>query len=200
MRHSSTEIPSEPVDAGVAANNRLTALTGALLLVLLALLGITVLDVRQLLPQHFLLGFVLVPPVLLKMGSTGYRFVRYYSGDSRYRDAGPPSWFMRLIAPVVVLSTIVVFATGIELWLFGLRFGSAWVVAHKASFFVWIAATGIHVLAHLGRTADATSEELSSKPPAALTRRSLVLGSLVVGVVVALATLAYPSPFIFLDD
>ena len=190
----------QPADPDVAANRRLTALTGALLFALLGLLGITILDVRQLLPQHLLVGFVLVPPTLLKMGSSGHRFVRYYAGDRRYRQAGPPALFMRLLAPVVVLSTIAVFVTGIELWLFGLRFGSQWVGAHRASFFVWIAATGIHVLAHLGRTADATTEELSSTPEGAVTRRSLVIGSLVTGVVIAAATLVYPSPFIFFNE
>lgn len=187
-------------DPEIAANSRLTALSGALLFVLLALLGVTVLDVRQLLPQHFLIGFVLVPPLLLKMASTGYRFLRYYLGDPRYRRAGPPPLLLRLLAPFVVVTSIAVFATGIELWLFGLRYGSEWVAYHKASFVLWLVATGAHVLAHLGRTADATAEELSSTPPRALTRRSLVLGSLVAGVVVALATLAYPSPFLSFND
>ena len=190
----------EPADPGVAANLRLTALTGGLLVILLALLGITVLDVHQLLPQHFLLSFLVIPPLLLKSASTGYRFVRYYAGDPRYRAAGAPPLLMRLVGPVVVLSTIAIFATGIELWLFGLRFGSEWVGAHKLSFLVWIIATGAHVLAHLGRTADATVQELSSKPPGAITRRSLVIGSLVAGVVIAAATLLYPSPFIFFSD
>ncbi len=197
---SSIQPAGKSIDPEVANNNRLTALTGALLFVLLALLGITILDVQQNLPQHFLLGFVLVPPTLLKMGTTGRRFMRYYAGDRRYEAAGPPPLFMRLLAPIVVLSTVVVFATGIELWLFGLRFGSEWVGAHKASFFVWIAATGLHVLGHLGRTADTVTAELSSTPPAAFTRRSLVIGSLVVGAAIAAASLVYPSPFIFPND
>lgn len=74
-------------ESGVIANARLTALSGGLLLVLLALMGITVLSVRRLLPEHFLLGFLLLPPLALKLASTGYRFARYYSGDSQYRSA-----------------------------------------------------------------------------------------------------------------
>lgn len=58
---------SESSDPGVTANERLTALTGALLVVLLALMGVTVLSVRPLLPEHFLLGFLLIPPVALKV-------------------------------------------------------------------------------------------------------------------------------------
>jgi len=187
--------------AGVAANARLTSLTGALLIVLLGLMGITVLSVRELLPQHFLLGFLLIPPLALKMASTGYRFVRYYTGDPKYRQAGPPAPWLRLLGPLVILSTIAVFVTGLELWYFGLRFGSWWVGAHKLSFMVWLPLTGIHVLGHLGQTADAAAAELSSSPTAkAMTRRSLVVGSLVAGAVLAVASLTYASPFIFFRD
>lgn len=193
MRH-------EAVAPGVAANERLTALTGVLLLVLLAAMGVTVLRVKQLLPEHFLLGFLLIPPLLLKAASTGYRFVKYYSGAPAYRRAGPPEWPMRLLSPVVTLLTVALFVTGLELWLFGLRFGSIWIAAHKWSFILWLPALGVHVLWHLGRTAAATGEELSSAPRAALSRRSLVVGSLVVGVALALATLSYHTPFISFGD
>jgi hypothetical protein len=67
---------------GAAGNERLTAMTGAILLVLLAAEGVTILFRRQLLTAHFFIGMMLVGPVLLKMGSTSYRFVRYYTGPS----------------------------------------------------------------------------------------------------------------------
>lgn len=194
-RHSESAAP------GVVANERITSLTGALLLVLLGLLGITVLSVRSLLPQHFLLGFLVIPPLVLKMTSTGYRFVRYYTGDPRYRKAGPPQLLMRLTAPIVVLATLAIFVTGLELWFFGLRFGSVWVEAHKWSFMVWLPATGLHVLGHLARTGRAAAEEFSSSPSGdPKTRRALVVGSLVAGVVLAIASLTYSSPFIFFRD
>ena len=187
--------------SGVAANERLTSLTSGLLLVLLGLLAITVLSVRSLLPQHFLLGFLVIPPVALKMASTGYRFVRYYTGDPAYRSAGPPQVFMRLLAPIVVVSTVAIFATGFELWFFGLRFGSIWVEAHKLSFTVWGPATGVHVLGHLNRTGRAAAAEFSSSPFArSMSRRSLVVGSLIAGVVLALVSLTYATPFIFFGD
>ncbi len=188
-------------ESGVAANERLTALTGGVLIVLLALIGITVLSVRRLLPEHFLLGFLLIPPVAVKLASTGYRFGRYYTGDSQYRRAGPPQLFMRLIGPVVVISTVAVFATGTELWLFGLRFGSIWVEAHKLSFMVWLPATAIHVLGHLSRTSQVAAEEISATVSrGTIMRRSLLVGSLVAGVVLAAASLTYATPFIFFRD
>jgi hypothetical protein len=186
---------------GVMANERMTSLTGGLLLVLLALIGVTVLSVRNLLPLHFLLGFLVIPPLALKMATTGYRFMRYYTGDPQYRRAGPPQLLMRLLAPIVVASTVVLFATGLELWLFGLRFGSVWVEAHKLSFMVWLPAVGLHVLGYVSRSGRAVAEEVSSSPPpSAATRRALVVGSLVTGVVLAIASLTYASPFIFFGD
>jgi hypothetical protein len=199
-----SEISREHLDTappGVAANERLTSLTGVLLLILLGLLLLTVLSVRRFLPQHFLLGFLVIPPLALKMASTGYRFVRYYTGDPPYRIAGPPQLFMRLLAPIVVVSTLVLFATGFELWFFGLQYGSVWIEAHKLAFMVWLPAVGVHVLGYLSRTGRAAMEEVSSSALAgALTRRSLVVGSLVAGVVLAIVSLTYSSPFIFFRD
>lgn len=69
-------------------NERLTAMTGAVLLVLLAAEGATILRIHQLLTVHFFIGMLLIGPVLLKMGSTGYRFVRYYTGSAEYVRKG----------------------------------------------------------------------------------------------------------------
>jgi hypothetical protein len=182
---------------GVSGNERLTSITGAVLFVLLGLIGITVLQVRSLLPEHLLLGFVLIPPLGLKMFSTGYRFIRYYTGDPLYRRAGPPRLMLRLIAPIVVISTVALFVTGLELWAFGLRFGSVWVAAHKLSFVIWLPFMLIHAFSYFNKSADATSSELSGKVRfGPLAPRSLVVGSLVAGVVLALASLAYASPFV----
>src|SRR4029077_17926819 len=101
-----TALERSTSDASVNSNERLTALTGAVLFVLLGLIGITALSVRSLLPQHLLLGFALIPPLALKMASTASAFARYSLGDPAYREAGPPRWFLRLVAPLVVLSTI----------------------------------------------------------------------------------------------
>lgn len=188
-------------EPGVAANERLTSVTGALLVVLLAAIGVTVLSVRQLLPEHFVIGFILIPPLLLKLSTTGYRFLRYYTADPAYRRAGPPQLLLRVLAPIVVVSTLTLFITGLELWLFGLRFGSSWIEWHKLSFTIWLPVTGIHILGHLRQTGEATVGELAVRSGReALTRRSLVVGSVILGVVLAVSTLAYQSPFVFFGD
>jgi hypothetical protein len=56
----------------VAANARLTASNAVVLLALLAAEGVTILRVRALLTPHVFIGIVLIPPVLLKVASTGW--------------------------------------------------------------------------------------------------------------------------------
>jgi len=68
-----------------AANARLTALTGLALFVLLAAEGVTIPRIRLLLTPHLFIGIVLIPPVLLKLASTGFRFARYYLRDPDYK-------------------------------------------------------------------------------------------------------------------
>lgn len=133
---------------GVAGNARLTGAAAAALLVLLAAEGVTIPFIGPLLGPHILIGMLLIPPVLLKMGSTGYRFARYYGHSEPYVRKGPPPIALRMLAPGIVLSTLALFGTGVALLLAGppsdtLRF------AHKLSFIVWFALMALHVLGHL---------------------------------------------------
>jgi hypothetical protein len=184
-------------DPGVEANARLTGYAAVALLVPLAAVWVTGLYARRLLDVHVLVGLLLVPPVLLKLGSVGYRFVRYYTREPRYVAAGPPSPPMRLLGPVVVLLTVAVFGTGIELWLFGARFGSQWTPLHHASAYLWFAAMAVHVGAYARRAPRLAAADWRDHLAGALTRRSLVVASLVMGVVLAVALLPFPSPFSF---
>lgn len=187
------------LDGGVIANERLTAMAGALLFVLLAALAMTTLSMPGFLPEHYIVGLLLVPPVVLKLVATGYRFARYYMRSVAYRLAGPPPVLMRLVvAPVLVASTFVVFASGIELWLFGLRYGSGWMTAHTLSAVVFMLAAAGHVLWHMRRSAQVTAEEIvpaQTRLGTVLTRRSLLVASLVLGAVLAVSSLFYATPF-----
>ena len=187
------------LDGGVIANERLTALTGALLFPLLAAAAVTTLSMPGFLLEHYIVGLLLVPPVLLKLAGTGYRFARYYSHSAAYRLAGPPPALMRLlVAPILVASTLAVFGTGLELWLFGLRFGPGWTTAHTVSAVIFVLAAGGHVLWHFRRSAQVTTEEIAparSEVESVLTRRSLLVASLVLGAVLAVSSLVYATPF-----
>jgi hypothetical protein len=181
----------------VTANARLTGYAAIALLLPLAAVWVTGLAAHSLLPVHTWVGLLLVPPVLLKLGSVGYRFARYYTGEPRYRAAGPPSLAMRALGPVLALLTVAVFGSGIELWLFGDRFGHQWVPLHHASAYLWFAAMAVHVVAHAGRAVQLSAADWRDHLAGAFTRRSLVVAGLLLGVAVAIALLPFPSPFSF---
>jgi hypothetical protein len=138
---------------GVEANARLTGSVAAVLLVLLALEGVTLLRIRPLLALHVLVGTAIIPPVLLKIGSTTYRFVRYYTGSPAYRRKGPPAPLLRLLGPLVVLLTLAVLATGLALLLAPVPDRPALLRLHQASFVVWFFVMALHVLGHFLDTA-----------------------------------------------
>jgi hypothetical protein len=140
---------------GTSGNERLTTATGIALLVLLAVIGVTLLRLSSLLWVHLFVGMLLIGPIALKLASIGYRFVRYYTADPRYRRKGPPPAPLRMIAPIVVLSTVVVFVSGVLLLLIGPSSRSALLPLHKISFIVWVAFTSLHVLGHLPEVAGA---------------------------------------------
>ncbi len=188
LRRAGGTGPVARAGRGALGNGRLTALTGALLLVLLAGEGATIPWIRPLLSVHIFLGILLLGPVALKLASTGYRFVRYYSGAIEYVQLGPPAPLMRvLVAPVLVLSTVTMFGTGVILLALphrGLMLG-----LHKVSFIVWFGAMAIHVLAYTPRAARAAFAELSRRSRGRRLRL-LALG-LAVGAGIAAAALSY---------
>jgi hypothetical protein len=153
---------------GTDGNERLTTVTGLFLIALLAVLGVTIVFIGRLLWLHMFLGLLLIGPVVLKLMSTGYRFFRYYTSDPDYRRKGPPATVLRFLGPVVVLSTVAVFGTGVALLALGPSSRQPLGELHKLSFFAWIAVVVLHVLGHL-------REIVAYLQRAAITRRQLRL-------------------------
>jgi hypothetical protein len=183
---------------GPDGNERLTATAGAVLFLLLAAEGVTILSIGQLLSPHVFIGMLLIPPVALKLGSTGWRFARYYRGRPEYREKGPPLLPLRLLAPVVVVSTVAVFATGIALLVRGPGQGLL-LGLHKASFVVWLVATGIHVLAYLSRVPRLAAADWRPRAPrldGGFARRTLLAAAVVLGAILAVATIRYAGPWV----
>jgi hypothetical protein len=154
------EDPVLPGTGGPAGNAVLTAWTGLVLLVLSVAELLTLFDVRGLVSWHVAIGALLVPPALMKTASTGWRILRYYVGDASYRAAGPPPMALRLLGPLVVLSTLGLLGSGVLLVLLGndggqrsflsfLGFGVSWVAVHKGFFVIWGGATGLHLLGRI---------------------------------------------------
>jgi hypothetical protein len=178
---------------GVAANARLTGAAAAALLVLLAAEGATVPFIGPLLGPHIFIGMLLIPPVLLKIGSTGYRFARYYTHDGPYVAKGPPPIALRVLAPGVVLTTLALFGTGVALLIAGPP-SNTMIFAHKLSFIAWVALMTLHVLGHLLEVPKLALADWRAKGPrearlaGAGTRTLALAGAIGGGVVLALLT------------
>jgi hypothetical protein len=204
--------PDEPEQYGGAeGNERLTVLTGAVLLVLLAAEGLTILRLDRLLTLHFFLGMLLLGPVVLKAGAVTYRFFRYYTGSAPYRRKGPPAPLLRLLGPVLMLLTACVFGSGVMLAIVGPAGRHPWTTIHKGAFILWFGVMAIHVLAYVPRLprllyAEARGAALprqggarhaaGARPASRAAqviggrgvRLSLLLASLAAGLVIALLT------------
>jgi hypothetical protein len=218
----SPQVPSPPPvqsslaargSGGVEGNERLTAMTGAVLLILLAVEGYTILRIGRLLTLHFFLGMLLLGPVTLKAASVIYRFARYYTGSEPYRRKGPPQPLLRVLGPIIVLLTACVFGTGIMLAVTGPSYlgPSDWLTLHRLSFIAWLCAITVHVLTYVWRlprllTAEARGTSLAAGETGGRagagrharralevlggrsTRLALLIASLLAGLLIALLT------------
>jgi hypothetical protein len=173
------------LSGGSAGNKHLTTVIAAVLLLLLAIEGATLLNLRPLLTLHAFVGILLIPVVGLKLASTGWRMLRYYLGGEEYVRLGPPPIMLRaVVAPVLILSTLVLFATGVALLALGQAEGTL-VALHQASFIVWFGAAAVHVLVHVWKL----PELLRARAAGSALRITLVAGAVTVGLFAAVATL-----------
>lgn len=188
-------VPAEPTS--VSFNERLTAGAAAVLFVLLAAEGITILKIRSLITPHVVIGLILIPPVLVKIGSTTWRFLRYYTGEPGYVAKGPPQPLLRALAPALVVTTVSLFASGIALVV--VRRPAGWLyVLHRYGFVLWFVILVIHVLVYVWRVPALVGPDLTiarrrqrAQVPGRWARVWLLFASLVTGV--ALGVQLWPS-------
>ena len=183
MHHSCTVQRS----GGIDGNAALTSAAAVVLVALLLAEGVTIIDMGGLRTPHMVVGLVLIPPILVKLGSTGYRFVRYYTHAPAYVSKGPPLIWLRLLAPVLVITTIGVFATGVALLALGHR-SDTLIEVHKVSFIVWGVVFGVHFLGHLAEMARSLGRDW--RLPGTGMRVALVGSSVVAGLVIGLSLLS----------
>lgn len=196
--------PVAPRTGGPAGNAQLTAWTGLLLLVVFAAEGLTLLNVHGLITWHVALGAALIPPAALKAASTGWRIIEYYRGSPAYRLAGPPPILLRVLGPLVIVSTVALLGTGVVLVLLGqnrshdtlvdlvgLRID--WIWLHQASFVVWFAAMTVHVLARVvpGLRLAARSMQAPREVPGLAGRASSLVLAAALGVACALVLVGF---------
>jgi len=193
---------ADATDAGVVGNGRLTAVTGAVLLVLLAAEGVTILDIEGMISLHIIFGLLLVGPVALKTLSTVYRFVRYYTRSGPYVRKGPPHPVLRILGPVVIVFSLAVIGTGIALGLVGPDHREPLLTLHQTSFGIWIGAMTLHVVGHAWHAGIVARNEIRDTGSSPAGRRRVwrltaVAASLVVGV--ALITGLMPAMHAWID-
>jgi len=143
---------------------------------------------------HIFLGLLLLPPVALKLASTGWRFTRYYARNEAYRHEGPPRLLLRMLAPLLVASTLTLFGSGVAL-LVGGHGGGLLLGLHAVSFGVWGVVMIVHVLAYLARTLRVGPADwlphAQDVVAGVRSRRAALAGALLAGAILALAT--YPA-------
>jgi hypothetical protein len=151
---------------------------------------------------HIFIGMLLIPPVLLKLGSTGYRFARYYTGSPPYVRKGPPALPLRVLAPGVIATTAALFGTGVALLILGPDESGTLKFLHKASFIAWFALMAIHVLGHLFEVPNLAMPDWrrsggrEANLAGAGLRLTLLGLSIVAGLAVALATISLAGPWL----
>jgi hypothetical protein len=181
-----------PVSKGAdpRGNERLTAMTGAVLLVLFIVECLTLLNLGGFLTLHVFLGMLLLGPVCLKIGSTLWRFTRYYTGSVPYVRKGPPNPLERVLGPLVILTTLALLGTGVALVLEPQDY--QWHQLHREAFLVWVVVIVLHLASYVpklpGLLARRPAERAQAMLAASRTRWLLLAGSLAAGLVLALVS------------
>lgn len=183
--------PPEPMrlaqqQAGVIGNEQLTALVSLLLLGLIIVELVTSALVGVWLPAHTVIGVCLAGPLLVKMGSIGWRFLRYYTRAPAYVRRGPPPLVLRVLGPVLLVTTLVMVGSGVGLVMIGPL--QPFLLVHVFSALLWLPLVAVHSLAHILQvprsiTSDWSSSQSSRFPVGRALRRSTNLGALALGVI-----------------
>jgi hypothetical protein len=166
-------------------NERLTAAVGLLVIIpVLVEIASVLLGVHTFMSLHVFVGLALIPAVLLKLASTGWRFARYYTRSREYVAVGPPQLAMRLLAPLFVTATVVLFGSGVAM---GFLHGHPLQIArnlHGPASVIWLGLLGLHVLVYLGRALRRTALDAlpaMRKSVPGRTARAYALAAVVVG-------------------
>ncbi|SRR5579875_683204 len=193
-RTSGNALPEQPSEtmhlkqqqAGVTGNERLTALVSLVLLVLIIVELVTSAFLHIWLPAHTVVGVLLAGPLLVKMSSTGWRFLRYYTRAPAYVRRGPPPLVLRVLGPVLLITTVVMVGSGIGLVVTGPL--QPLLLTHVFSALLWLPLIAVHSLAHILQVPRSIASDWSRRqgsrfPVGRVLRLGTNLGALVLGVI-----------------
>ncbi len=185
--------------SAVVGNERLTALAGALLLVLIVVELVTVPTLHALLSVHIFVGMLLAGPLAVKLGSTGYRFLRYYTGSPAFVHKGPPRLALRVLAPLLVATTLLLVGSGIGLLATGPTQPGPLLFLHGLSTLLWLPLIAIHVFAYTRRVpgliADDWTAPAAAQAPGRGRRLGVNLGALLAGAIAAILVRPAAGPW-----
>lgn len=137
--------------SAVVRNERLTALAGAVLFVLIVTELVITANLHSLISVHIFVGVLLSGPLIVKMCSTGYRFFRFYTRSPSFVQKGPPNIWLRLLAPFLVFITFLVFISGFGLAFVGPTHTGLFFKIHAVSVALWLPLIAVHIYAHIRR-------------------------------------------------
>jgi hypothetical protein len=135
-----------------------------------------------------------------------HRVVGSDTGATREQWLRP---LLRVLGPVIIVSTAGIFGSGIMLAVTGPSGMQPWLTVHRAAFIIWFGAMTIHVLSYAPRlprllSAEARGRVLSEDGYAARAaavlggrgvRLALLIGSVVLGLIIAMLTVHLAAPW-----
>jgi hypothetical protein len=183
----------------VAGNERLTALAGAVLFVLMVIEVVSAAILHTLLSIHVFVGILLTGPLVVKLGSTGWRFLRYYTGVPAFVRRGPPHLLLRVLAPLLIVATLLVIGSGIGLVVLGPSHAGSLLSLHGISALILLPLLVIHIFAHTRQiprlVADDWSNPCAEAAPGRGWRLNVNLGALLAGAVAAILLFPRAAPW-----
>ncbi len=187
--------------SAVVGNERMTALAGAVLLVLILMELVSAAILHTLLSIHVFAGVLLAGPLVVKLGSTGWRFLRYYTGSPAFVHRGPPYPALRVMAPLLIATTLVVIGSGIGLVVTGPSSAGPLLPLHGFSVLFWLPLFALHVFAHTWRvprlvTVDWSKSTSKSDVSGRRLRLGVNLGALLTGAAAAILLFPGAAPWI----
>ena len=113
---------------------------------------------------------------------------------------GPPRLALRLLAPLLLATTLVVIVSGIGLVVTGPRYAGLLLPLHGFSVLVWFPLIVVHVFAYIWRVprlvADDWSKSSAEHAPGRERRFGMNLGALMFGAIAAILLLPVAAPWI----
>lgn len=184
----------------VLRNERLTALAGAVLLLLFLVEIIVTANLHKFILIHIFIGTLLAGPLVIKMASVGYRFFSYYAKAPAFVAKGPPNIWLRLLGPFLILLTLTLFLSGFALVVVGPSQAEMFKLVHAGSAALWIPLIAVHVYAHIRQVPRSLMKEWSqhskNKLAGRLKRLRINIIALIAGTIAAIMLMPISAPWI----